>query len=752
MIHIVLICLVYIVSIIWGLYLSLDLSIVFFCLIICLYILLRKNFKNIKFIIIILIIFLFGMFYSNYRLETYQNKYHSGEINTTIKILSLNKDTEYYSAYICKNKNADRFIIYFPKEIEVEIGQVFYVKATFEKPTEMRNRGGFNYAKYLYSQNICGILEIESEKDIFLKELPKFNIVNEIRESIINVFEKIFPRNDVGIMLGMIIGDTSYITEETKNNFKNAGITHLLAVSGSNITYIIIFTKFLFDKLIGRKNSNYVVIIFLIIFMLVAGSSPSVVRATIMGIIIIIAEMISKKTNIYASLSASALIILIYNPLSIFDIGFILSFGGTIGIVLFYEKINAWIINRFSVKNSILIFIVETLSVTLSAQIVLTPIICYAFNTISFISILVNILIVPISGILTILGLITYIIGIIYFPVAKFFGYSIFIIIRIITNVAHMFSKVPFSCILVITPKIYWIIIYYLIIYKFIFKVRNRVMNSFLYILIIICIFIELLPHDYLEINFVDVGQGDCTYIETRSGKNILIDGGGSENSDYDVGENILLPYILDRQKMKIDLMIISHMHEDHIEGLITIIETIKVERIIIGQCNNNDLHKKLLDVSSKKGIKTETVFAGETIYIDDIKIDVLYPSKNTKIDENENNNSLILKLIYENVSVLFTGDIEKESEEKISRNINADILKVAHHGSKTSSSEKFINRVNPQICLIGVGRNNKFGHPNFEVIERLKNNDSIIYRTDESGEINIKIKEDKIYINTLIK
>ena len=752
MLHIVLICLAYIVGIIWGLYLSLNLGVVFFCLNMCTCFLFRKHLYNKAIIIFLLIIFIFGMLYSNFKLEDYQNKYCNGEVNTTLKIVSFNKTTEYYSIYICKNENGDKFLVYFPNEIEIEIGQSFSAKAMFEKPTGKRNRGGFDYAKYLYSQNIYGILKIENEKDIFLRDLPKFNIVNEIRESIINILARILPKNEVGIMLGMIIGDTSYITEKTKNDFKISGITHLLAVSGSNITYVILFTKFLFDKLVGKKISNYIVVIFLIIFMLVAGCSPSVVRATIMGIIIIIAEIIARKPNIYASLSTSALIILIYNPLSIFDIGFILSFGGTIGIVLLYEKINTWILNKFSIENSILVYMVETFSVTLSAQIILTPIMCYAFNTISFVSILVNLLIVPISGILTILGLVTYIIGIVCFPIANFLGYSIFIIIRIITIIAHIFSKTPFSSILVITPKIYWIIIYYLIIYKIIFKIGNKFLNSTLYILIVICIFIEVMPHNYLEINFVDVGQGDCTYIETRTGKTILIDGGGSENSDYDVGESILLPYILDRQKTKIDLMIVSHMHEDHLEGLITIIDKINVKRIIIGQCNNNVLYSELLNVSAKKGIKIETVWAGEIIYIDDVKIEVVHPKKYENISDNENNNSLVLKLIYEDASVLFSGDIEKEGEENINDNINADVLKVAHHGSKTSSTENFIRKVKPKISIIGVGKNNKFGHPNYEVIERLKKNNSLIYRTDENGEITIKIKKDKIYIDTLIK
>ncbi|MBR4110966.1 MAG: DNA internalization-related competence protein ComEC/Rec2 [Clostridia bacterium] len=692
------------------------------------------------------------MFYSYYRFENYQNKYSVEEISTTIKVLSHDKTTEYYSTYICTNENTDKFLVYFPKEIEVEIGQLFYAKTIFEKPSGMRNRGGFDYAKYLYSQDIYGILKVESDKDIFLKELPKFNIANEIRGSIINFFKKVLPKNEVGIMLGMIIGNTSYINENIKNDFKISGITHLLAVSGSNITYIILFTKFLFNKLVGKKVSNYIVIIFLIIFMLVVGCSPSVVRATIMGVIIIIAEILSKKSNVYASLSITALIMLLYNPLTIYDIGFVLSFGGTLGIVLFYERIKNAIINRYSIENRFVIPVIETFAVTISAQIVLTPIMCYTFNTFSLFLIIVNILIVPISGVLTIMGFVTYLIGIIYFPIGKLVSYSIFIIIRAIIIIAHLFSKIPFSSLIVITPKIYWVILYYLIIYMIVFKNDNKIFRCILCVIIALCIIIEQFPNKCLEINFIDVGQGDCTYIETRNKKVILIDGGGSESSDYDVGENILLPYILDRQKMKIDLIIVSHMHEDHLEGLLTIIEKIDVGKIIIGQSNNTELYKKLINISANKGIKIETVYTGETICIDDVKIEVIYPQKNHQIDKNENNNSLILKLMYENVSVLFTGDIEKEGEEKINGNINADILKVAHHGSKTSSTEKFINGVKPQISVIGVGEGNKFNHPSFEVIERLKKNNSIIYRTDENGEITIKIKNEKIYINNLIK
>lgn len=754
MIHIVLICIAYVVGIIGGLYLSLDLGIAFLCLNISIIFIVKKYINLGKNIILsMLIILAFGFLYSNLKLEYFQNKYDEAEVEIIIKIVDFKKQTEYSTQYLCKNEVGEKFLIYLPNEINADLGDVFYVKANFEKPAIKRNRGGFDYSKYIYSQNIYGMLKVRDVNNIYKKEIAQNNIIYEIRKNIKGTFEKILPQDEFGIMTGILIGDTSYITKKTEESFKSSGITHLLAVSGSNIAYVILFTKFIFNKILGKRYSNYIVIIFVIVFMIVSGCTPSVVRATIMGCIIIIAEILSRKPNIYASISISAIIILTYNPLISFDVGFILSFGGTLGIVFLYERIKQGVINFYSIENTVLLYIVETLSLTLAAQIILLPIMCYNFNSISSVAIIVNILVVPISGLVTILGFIIYISSLFCFPAAKFLGYSIYILIRIVINIANFFSSLPFATVLVITPSIIWIIIYYIILVKIYFKIKNKNFNILISVLVITSLIYYYFPSNYLEINFVDVGQGDCTYIETKNGKNILIDGGGSEGSDYNVGEQILLPYILDRQKTKIDLIVVSHMHEDHIEGLFTIIDNLKVSRIVIGPTNiQNDIYTELIKKAYSKRIIIDTVYEGDVIFVDDVKIEVLYPKRGNEISNNENNNSLVLKLACDGVSVLFTGDAEKEVEDQLKNNISSDILKVSHHGSNTSSTERFINIVNPKISLIGVGKNNTFGHPNNEIVKRLYQKGSLVYRTDIYGEIMIKIQNRKIKVDTLIK
>lgn len=246
----------------------------------------------------------------------------------------------------------------------------------------------------------------------------------------------------------------------------------------------------------------------------------------------------------------------------------------------------------------------------------------------------------------------------------------------------------------------------------------------------------------------MDVGQGDCTFIVTPKNKTILIDGGGSTGSDFDVGESTLLPYILDRGYKKIDLMFISHFDQDHIGGLFTILKELKVNRVCISkQEENSQNYKKFLEIVEEKDIPVSIVKIGDKIKIEkSLYFDILWP-KEEQIEENKiNNNAIVMKLNYNNFSCLFTGDIEKVAEDKIvnlykdKSVLESDILKVAHHGSKTSTTEEFLKLVNPKICLVGVGKNNLFGHPSSEVIERLEKSNVKIYRTDINGEINIII------------
>ncbi len=352
------------------------------------------------------------------------------------------------------------------------------------------------------------------------------------------------------------------------------------------------------------------------------------------------------------------------------------------------------------------------------------------------------------------------------------------------------FSKLPFSKIYIVTPKIYFILIIYIffIIFNFVYKIyhdrnlsitkirfrnliavykyqfiqnkvkyKKRIATILLLIILFFSIF-HFIPKN-LKIYFVDVGQGDCTFIITPKNKTILIDGGGSTGSDFDVGESTLLPYILDRGYKKIDLMFISHFDQDHVGGLLTILKELKVNRVCISkQEEDSENYQEFLKVVKEKNIPVTVVKIGDRINIENnLYFDILWP-KEEQITENKiNNNAIVMKLVYNRFSCLFTGDIEKVAEEEIVKTykeekiLQSDILKVAHHGSKTSTTEEFLKLVNPKVCLIGVGKNNLFGHPSDEVIKRLESSNIEIYRTDINAEIEISINnKGKYFINSI--
>jgi len=249
-------------------------------------------------------------------------------------------------------------------------------------------------------------------------------------------------------------------------------------------------------------------------------------------------------------------------------------------------------------------------------------------------------------------------------------------------------------------------------------------------------------------IHFLDVGQGDACLIQTRAGKTLLIDGGGNAKEEYDPGKQVLLPFLAEHQIGRLDCLFVSHADLDHIGGTIAVLEKIPVKKIILGkQFEENANLEKLLQLAKRRKITVEIVEEGMEIKVEkDVSLSVIWPSRENRITENGvNNNSLVFRLSYANFSMLFTGDIEKIAEEKILEQVDknrlkADVLKVGHHGSKTSSISEWVEAVKPKIALIGVGENNRFGHPNGEVVERLEKSGAKVYRTDEDGEICLQI------------
>lgn len=637
-------------------------------------------------------------------------------------------------------------------------------------PEERRNYKGFNYRDYLKTKKIYGSINCENIKIISNNNLNKILIFsNTIKNYIIKTSKELLPNETSSLFCGILIGETSEVSEEVKESFKASNLTHILSVSGSHTTYIILGLTYLFSKSKLAKRWTYILtIIMLILLMFITCFASTVVRACLVSIIMLGANLFYRKSDIATNISISLLIILIINPFAITEIGLQLSYLGTIGIVLLNKNIKNLLIKLKINKK-----IAELLSITFSAQAMIMPIMALNFNTISLTFFISNFFASPILGIDIILGFIIIFISLISFELAKMLAIFLNIGLKMLIYISDITAKLPLGSIIIKTPYLISIIFIYLFIlianYLYTLYISKDSLKRFQKKLLkclslkkIICIMLStilifnLCITEYskalkeLKIYFIDVGQGDSTLIVTPNLKTILVDGGEEEN--------ILVNYLLDRRIKTIDYILISHFDSDHCNGLIDVIEKLKVKNILISeQAYYSDEYINIAKIINKKRINTIFVKQGDILKIDkNVEIKIIYPPKDLEY-EDLNNNSIVAKLKYINFSMLFTGDIEKSEEKilekyEISKELKSTILKVSHHGSKTSSSEKFLETINPKIALIGVGKDNKFGHPNAVVIERLKKINCRIYRTDEMGEIDIKVSEEgEIWINKIL-
>ena len=557
--------------------------------------------------------------------------------------------------------------------------------------------------------------------------------------------KKLLPEQEAELEQGILLGDTSDIESDIKDDFRECNLSHMLAVSGAHLSYLVLgINTVLSKKSFGIRRRKILSIMFILIFMVIVNMSPSVVRAGISTIIAIFATLIYRKQDTYTTISIALLLTLLNNPFAIFDVGLQLSYLATLSIIIFYSKFT-----QKQFNNKVKKYLYESAILTFSANILILPITIYEFNTIPINSIISNLLAGPLLGICIILGMFTVIISIVCFPVSKLIAFPLQIILKILIKIIELISKIPFGNYTVKTPWFIVVFLTYAIIATLIYNKKRitkilTMITLIIFIVMQVCAFINI--DGKLKIYFIDVGQGDSMLVKTVRGKNILIDGGGSKDPDYDIGEKILVPYLLDRRIKTLDYVIISHFDEDHATGVAQILGKIDVSSIILTrQLEENDIYRHILSIAKEKKIKLIYVKEGDVLKIGGIKISIIHPENKLMINNPMNNNSIVCKVEYNSFSMLLTGDIEMEAEELILRkniNLKADVLKVAHHGSKTSTTGEFLKAINPKVALIGVGKNNNFGHPSNEVIQRLKENGTRIYRTDENGEISITVNK----------
>ena len=779
----------WIFGVIWGLYFKISIAFFVIPLIfMCIYLTIKKKIKVRKYVAL----FLISVCISNMQItlleKSFNKKYQKVGENLEIvgTIISNPIDKQYKNQYTLKveeingnkkYKNTNLQLNVKKEKETLNYGDEIIVKGNFEEASTARNEGGFDYKQYLKTKNIYGILTV-NKKDIEIINKNNVGIIdllaNKVKNSMKNKIEQNIPNETSELLSGMIIGEKSNLQKEIQEDFRNSSLSHVLAISGMHVSYVMLGITFIISKVkFSKKMSKIVTILILLFFIILTGKTASVTRACFMSSYIILASLLHKKAHVLGSISISLLIILIINPYFILDIGLQLSYGGTIGIVLIYPILKKYKKKKedesskikkiiYKIKEKIL----DTILITLSANLVIFPIVLFHYNTMSFTFIISNLLISPIIGIIIILGFLTVFVSYIISPISKIMFFILQIFLKLLAQIAHFCAELPLSKVYFPKPKIYLIAIYYLfLIYIILLKnkitevkrINRKLISIFIIIVIILNLILNFIPKTF-TISFIDVGQGDSMLISTPKGKNILIDGGGSKDEEnFNVGKQTLIPYLLNKGITKLDYILISHFDSDHVGGILSVLEELKAEKVIICEQEENENYKRFKEIVKNKKIKVYVVKKGDNLKIEEnIYLNIIWP-KDEKIKENAiNNNSIVAKLKYKNFSILLTGDIEKIAENEIlkeyenSNILNANILKVAHHGSKSSSINEFLEKVKPQIALIGVGEKNTFGHPNTGVLNRLENLNTKIYRTDENGEITIKIdNKGKVKIKT---
>lgn len=665
---------------------------------------------NYIFYILLVLSLIYSFIFINFIIV--KSEYKDSDKNLYGTVIDYKKSKDKTTIWV---KGKEKVLVNYYSDINVSYGDYIYVYGVFKKPKENGNFNLFNYKRYLLSNKINYVVTASNINVIKKNDNVFYTLKN-------NLLKRIESANrSKGYILAFLYADKSLIEKDIYTKYQKIGVSHLFAISGMHVSLISIVLLKLLNKIKERKR--YIIVsIFLSIYLFLTNFTISMVRATFQFILFFINK--SFKLNIDNSNLVLFLfsILVIINPYNIYNIGFLFSF----------------IISFTLIRCSRLIkgkFIIKSLKTSLISFFSSMPVLINNFFEVNFLGIILNIIYIPfVSYILFPLSLVT-----VLFPSLD---NILYMFISYFEKITDFFSNIKFLSFSICKMNIFLIIIYY-IIFIYILKRKKKLIYK---IIIVIISLIFLINNGRIvnnEVSILDVGQGDSSLIRLKN-KNILIDTGG--NINYDISKNILIPYFKSVGIKKIDYLVLTHGDYDHMGEAINLVENFKVEKVIFNCGPYNDLEQELIKVLDKKKIKYYSCI--KELNIDNNKLYFLQ----TKEYDNENDNS---NVIYSELNVykfMFMGDASVTTEKEIMNKYNLpdiDVLKVGHHGSKTSSSKGFINVINPKYSIISVGKNNRYGHPNKEVLENLSK--SKIYRTDQDGSIMFKIKNNKLKIGTCL-
>ncbi|MDA8136466.1 MAG: DNA internalization-related competence protein ComEC/Rec2 [Desulfobacteraceae bacterium] len=648
-----------------------------------------------------------------------------------------------------------------------QYGDTIEFESTLRPVQNFENPGAFDYVRYFKLKGLDGaaycdqknirIIHEKKPKNIFLKGI---RAIEKIRLDFYRfIFDHAGPSESTKALAALITGKTELISPDLRELFSKAGISHLFAISGLHLSiigylffngifyFLSIFPKFLITGR-SKKLAGAITVVPLMLYCIFSGFSPSTQRAFIMTLAVLFSLISEKEKDFPSSISMAGILILIIDSAALFSISFQLSF---IAVGFIMAGLSLVKKGAFPYKDNFLGKTALLLCVSLFASLGTFPLTAHYFHTVSMVQLISNLVFIPVVGFVILpLGIVS-LLGFSFIPV--FSGWIIHLchfLISFSILSSKAFVSIPFSWVRTMSldgPEIILIYLMFVFFYTLV-KQKRKISATILVVMGILVIYNLINDHSVkktgpvLAITIMDVGQGNSSLIQTPQGHHILVDGGGFPDlSDFDTGKYIIAPFLWKNKIDTLNYIILSHPESDHLNGLIYIVENFRIHTLIKNSdMTKTEAYKKLMEICKKKNIRIwEPSGRGEAMYLGETAI--LFSEKaDHSVSDDLNNNSLVFRISYKRFSMLFPGDILSAREKHLAKgnglNLQSKVLLSPHHGSSSSSTEIFLDKVMPKSVIISCGRNNRYKFPHPDVLKRYKNMGIHTFRTDKDGAV----------------
>jgi competence protein ComEC len=576
------------------------------------------------------------------------------------------------------------------------------------------------------------------------------------------------------LLNGILLGRDRGLPRDLSEDFQTTGTSHIVAISGFNMAIIAGILLRGSRYFVKPRAAGVIAIAGMAVYTILVGADPSVVRAAIMGSLLIIALLfLGRPTFIYASLFAAALLMTAINPLILWDAGFQLSFMAVLGLMLYVSRWSKGIHDKLeprlgeATSRRVTKMTADVILTTMAAILMTLPVILYHFRTFSVVSPLANLLILPAQPGIMILGGLATILGMIALPVGQVVAWTAWLPLAYTIQTVRFFATLPFSAVDVSFPAL-GVFAYGGVVAAMTWmsgqekgkkldvlgrswpsRLTSLGIAAVVFGAILAGIWIANQPDGRLHVTFFDVGQGDAVFIETPKGRQIVVDGGQYPSLFLDkLGQKI--PF----WDKEIDVMVASHPDEDHTMGLTETFDHYQVDLLLVNgeEANVSDSYSALLDAAGEGQTVVRRALAGEVVELaDGVRLEILHPGEAPDLEE-RNESSVATRVVYGNFALLLTGDAEEGAEQMMmasGRPLRATVFKAGHHGARSSNSRAFLQEVRPRIMIISAGKENRFDHPHAEVLERAEEIGAAVLRTDEMGSVEIISDGQQIWVET---